>query len=80
MSVYYVLMDLYISILCTRGSIYQYVMYSWIYISVYYVLVDLYVSILCTRGSIYQYIMYSWIYMSVYYVFFVLTTIALTLK
>ena len=75
MSVYYVLVDLYVSILCTRGftctinikTICQYIMYSWIYMSVYYVLVDLYVSILCTRGftctinikTICQYIMYS---------------------
>ena len=52
MSVYYVLVDLYVSILCTRGStctintktICQYIMYS-------------------TRGFICQYIMYSWIYM-----------------
>ena len=64
-SVYYVLVDLYVSILCTRGftctinikTICQYIMYS-------------------TRGFICQYIMYSWFYMynkhqnnmSVYYV------------
>ena len=58
MSVYYVLVELDVSILCTRGFTCQYIMYSWIYMSVYYVLVDLYVSILCTRGFICQYIMY----------------------
>jgi pyrrolidone-carboxylate peptidase len=48
MSVSYVLVDLYVSILCTRGftcainikTICQYIMYSWIYMSVYYVLME----------------------------------------
>ena len=78
-------MDLYVSILCTRGftctinikTIYQYIMYSWIYMYNKH-------RILCTPGftctinikTICQYLMYSWIYMynkhqsnmSVYYV------------
>jgi hypothetical protein len=65
MSVSYVLVDLYVSILCTHGFTYtinikaicQYLMYSWIYMYNKYQ----------NNMSVY-YVQYSWIYMSVYYV------------